>query len=136
MILLLITTIFGFRLLTLDQVYEKQKDMFIMNSESNLKIQKVDTLNITNFYVVLHSRKIFFYTKGSYYGFIYDNDNVKLKLGPASINTVQYFTQNTGLADPEENASLRKIKVLKWDDLIKKRDTEIKEDTIGTDNSD
>lgn len=133
MILLLIATILGLRLLTLDQIYEKQKDMFIMNSKSILKIQKVDTLNITNFYVVLHSRKIFFYTKGSYYGFIYDNDNIKLKLSPVSMGKVQYFSQDVGPTDIEEKVPTRSIKVLKWDDLIKKRNGEAKDDPTGID---
>lgn len=123
-IFLIIGMTLEFRLLTLNQIHDRKKDMFLSNSNGSLRIQKATVQNIRNFYVVLRARKIFFYTKGNYYGLAYDNDNVKLKLSPVNISKIYHFTQDADLDDKEENTSARSIKVLKWGELVKKKTTE------------
>ena len=131
--LIFVIQISAFRLLTLDKLGEKHKNIFIANINSKPKLMRIKTENISNFYVVVHSKKVFFYSKGIYHTFSYDIDNVKLKLSPVEIGKVQYYTQ-----DMEDNSSragisrtisqfgnpehkkMRGIKVMKWDELIKK----------------
>lgn len=112
----------AFRLLTLDQLGEKNKDIFIANIDSKPKLLKVTPDNIPNFYVVVHSNKIFFYTKGNYHSFAHDIDNVKLKLSPVELGKMQFYTQENYDSDNDQNNhhKIKGIKVMKWDDLIKK----------------
>ena len=121
----------SFRLLTLDQLGEKNMSIFIANSNSMLKLQKVTPENISQFYVVVHANKIFFYSKGTYHGFSYDVDNVKLKLSPVTIGKLQMFTQ-------EDDHSDRRVKIMKWEDMISRpnRTTEKKVQIKETDKSD
>lgn len=111
-IFLLISFINAFRLLTLDSVAEKHNDIFIMNAEMKLSLQKITPSTIKKFYVVLHNRKLFFYNKGNYYQFVRDSDTLKIKLAPINLGKVQFFTQDV--------QPIRRVKVMKWDELIKK----------------
>lgn len=121
----LLSTILSFRLLTLDQLYEKTGDTFIMNYKESPKLAKVNMENMPLFYVVLHSRKLLFYTKGLYYGFSYDSDNIKLKLGEVNVSKIEYYTQDIAILEKDDDDNNigkgRTIKVLKWDDLIKNK---------------
>lgn len=81
------------RLITLPPLDRKGDGIFIKNDNLKLKLERVSPSSILDMYVVVHSRKVYFYNRGSYYGFGYDSDNVKLKLIPVPVGKVHYFTQ-------------------------------------------
>lgn len=81
------------RLITLPPLDKKGNGIFIKNDSQKLKLERVSLTNISDMYVVVHSRKIYFYNRGSYYGFGYDSDNITLKLMPVPVGKVHYFTQ-------------------------------------------
>jgi len=110
--IILFTSVSAFRLLTLGQVYEKHKDVYIMNNNSHLKFQRATVETITNFYSVIHLRRVLFYTRGTYYGLVYASDGIRLKLGSVSPGKVQYYTQEL----EEQDA-----KIPRWDLLLKGR---------------
>lgn len=83
------------RLVTLPPLDKKGDGIFIKNDSLKLKLERVNQSNILDMYVVVHSRKVYFYNRGSYYGFGYDSDNVALKLVPVPVGKVHYFTQET-----------------------------------------
>lgn len=113
--LLFSSIILAFRLITLDSLYSdpSHSDLFIMNKDSKMKISRINPENLPLFYTVIHSRKIFFYTRGNYYSLGYSEDGVSLKLSPVNMGKVEFFTQ-------ENEEDVRKIKIMRWDDLIKK----------------
>lgn len=112
----LITTVSALRLITLNDVYERHRDVYIMNSDANLKFQRVTTDTIPSFYTVVHLRKLLFYTKGTYYGLVYNADGVRLKLGSIGPTKVQYYTQEIDGA-----VAAVDVKIPRWDLLLKGR---------------
>lgn len=110
-VLLFIKSLLCLRLITLPPLEKRGNGIFLKNQDLNIKLEKVTESNIMDMYVVVHNRKIFFYNKGSYHGFGYDEDNVSLKLNPISLGKINYFSQ-----DNDD----QRLRIVRWGDLIKK----------------